>query len=233
MSVRGSGYWLVNLAAVGLCVVSPLLAQQTKTVDAGAGQKQEMVYDAKGQIVEARTIDAQGKIRVRVQYEFKPGFYGTHREITTNYFPDGKSISMLAETSYDENGNFASQAIAGYDATGKQTEGHRVAHDAATGVYRCWKWDATAGKDRVDDCPAGEESGGEPAPLKPLTEAQAIDQLKAAHESALAQKTATGTEAKAPSSPAAADAKTTEVGIILPAQFRAGDRISGSVTGVA
>ncbi len=221
--------WKVALAAIAMFAPVPYaVGQQTKVVDAGAGQKQEIVYDAGGQIVETRTIDAQGKLSVRVNYEFKPGYYAA-QETTTNYFADGKSVSMLSKTTYDENGNFTGQSIARYDPSGKETEGHRVAHDPQTGMYHCWKWDANAQKEKTNECPDTEESGGEPEALKPLTNEQALKQLNEARSAAQAQEKAARLEPKSPAGPVVEGHKA-EIGIVLPAQISAGERISGSVT---
>ncbi len=58
---------LYGLAFVALVSLS-CFGQKTVTKDAGAGAKEEMDYDAQGRIVESRTIGADGKLIVKIDY---------------------------------------------------------------------------------------------------------------------------------------------------------------------
>ncbi len=202
-------------------------AQKTVVVDAGAGMKQEIVYDASGQVVETRTIGADGKLQVRNVYAYPPGYYTGGIQTTTNYWPDGKSVQLLSTEDFDANGNFTEETISEYDQSGKHTRGHRLLHEPMTGLYRCWDWDVVAQRYKSIECPAGEESGGHESP-KPLSLEQARKQLATAEQAARTQEKSARMLSKAPSSPST-QAVASEVGLVLPAQLTSGERVSGRV----
>lgn len=203
-------------------------AQKVVVVDAGAGMKQEMVYDASGKVVEVRTLGPDGKLQVRNTFDFEPGFHTAKSHTTTNYFPNG-SVAMSLVENTDENANFLGDVLAVYDQAGKQTAGHRMTHDPFTGVYRCWNWDVTSQKYISIECPAAEEESSEPEPLKPLTQDEAVKQLVSARQTAHAQEKAARMAQKSPVRPEEANTNV-EVGIVWPAQITAGERVSGSIT---
>ena len=213
--------WL-SLLSLG----SAAMAQKTVVVDAAGGMKEELVYDSSGRVVETRTLDANGKVQVRSIFDFPSGFYAERRHTTTSYGPDGRSVQSASTEDYDENANFTQEVIALYDSTGKQTGGHKLTHDPMTGIYRCWNWDGARQSYQAIQCPAGEEES-EPDAVKPLTLEQATRQLAAAQSVGAGEKPAHA-QRQTRGKPSASEAGA-EVGLILPAQLIAGERVSGSI----
>ena len=101
------------------------LAQKTVVVDAGAGMKQEIVYDASGRVVEMRTIGADGKLQDRNVFTYPPGYYTGGLQTTTGYWPDGKSVQSIATEDYDANGKLHRRG-------NRQIRSERQAHRRAT-----------------------------------------------------------------------------------------------------
>ena len=204
-----------------------LSAQKTVTKDAGAGAKEEVDYNSRGQIVESRTIGADGKLMVKMDYG-----YNTLAEVVTqthtSYWPDGKSVQKVAEISYDESSNFLGEIIEDFNQSGKHVSGHQLFHDPMTGTYRCFDWKATQQKHVAIDCPASEESHEGPKETPKTTREEVMKHLAAARQAAQ-------TEGKSlrmkPKGPVQAPITTTNkaVGVVLPAHLRPGQRVSGRV----
>lgn len=215
-------YSMVGACALLTLSPSPCFGQRTVTSDAGGGRKIEMVYNSSNQLVETRTVDATGRLLGRVEHEYRPGFW-VPQETTTAYWPDGKTVRSVVRVHYDENANFLSEAKDLFNEAGTQTDGTMLIHDPFTGIYHCSKWDASARAFQTVECPASEESAGAPKHAKQLTRDETIQQLELAKQ---AQR-----EEQKRMSPAQAPvtAAIKQVGIILPAQLRPGERVSGSV----
>jgi hypothetical protein len=213
---------------IRLCGLAVLLAavcvgqQHTEVRDAGGGRKIELIYDAAGQVAETHTLDAAGTLQTKVEHEYRPGFY-VPQETTTVYWPDGKSVRSVTRVEYDENANFTGETIRLFDESGAQTGGTRLAHDPFTGVYRCFKWSPSSHSDQSTECPATEESGKAPEQAHKLSREEAIVRLRQARQALREQKT------NVPAQTSTATEAAREIGIILPAQLRPGERVSGSI----
>jgi hypothetical protein len=215
------------LAVFVLLVLScaPAIAQRTVVQDAGGGRKMELHYNAAGQVTETRTLGPDGKLLQKDVLDYSPGAY-VPQTTSTSYWPNGQS-HRVARNTYDDNANFTGEFIQVFDESGKQIAGHRLTHDPQTGVYQCKEWDVTAQNYKPRECPAGEESSGTPEVAKKFTQDEVMKQLQHAQQTP-SQEPKSGTSAAAPAqSNAPANAK--EVGLILPAQIRPGQRVSGSV----
>ncbi len=200
----------------------PCEAQHTVTQDAGGGRKIELHYNAAGQITETRTLGPDGKVLQKDVLDYSPGYY-VPQATATSYWPDG-TIHRYSKNTYDKNSNFTGEFIQVFDESGKQIAGHRLTHDPQTNVYHCADWNIAAQDYKTITCPAGEEASGPPETVKKFTPAEVAQQLAKAHESA--QKPATTAPSRAPSG---TGTNVREVGFILPARVRAGERVSGSV----
>ena len=216
--------WFLVLATF-LCSTS--VAQKTIVKDAGSGVKQEFDYDAGNRVVEVRTLNPDGKINGRTVYA-----YGPHSEIakqvTTNYWTDGHSIHMTNRSTNDENSNFTSEVVEEFDEAGKHTIGHEIYVDRTTGIYRCFSWNAAPSKYEAIECPSGEESHEGPTEVRKLDRAEVMMQLNNARQAAQAELKS---HRMAPKNPVDASAQTVSmmVGILLPADLRPGQRVSGSI----
>lgn len=195
--------------------------------DAGPGLKQEFDYDAAGRTLQGRTVTTDGKLQVKVDYH-----YSSHGEmeemINTSYWPNGKSPEKVAMTAYDENSNFTTEIVEDYDLSGKHVSGHKLFHDPMTGVYRCFDWNAAQQKHLAIDCPQSEESQDGPKEVHKINRDEVMQQLAAARKAAQAEHDAQRTVPQDPSavtSPAASK----EIGMVLPADMRPGQRVSGSL----
>ena len=139
--------------------------QNVEVRDAGGGNKEELVRNAAGQVVETRTVDANGKVRSRNTVDYQPGHY-VPNTTTTSYYADGKSVENAVKVTYDPSANFLSEIVEQYLQSGKHVSGHKILHDPVTGEFRCWKWNEASQKyDRIV-CPSGEESGEKAAAAK-------------------------------------------------------------------
>jgi hypothetical protein len=208
-------------------ISAPCFGQHTVVRDAGGGRKLELVYDASGQVVETRTVDQAGRLQVRVEQEYRPGFY-VPQEIITSYGPDGKAIRRVSRENYDENANFTQEVITVFDESGKQTGGHTLTHDPFTGIYHCARWNAAAQQYQTEKCPAGEREGPEAGELKELTQAEAAKQVALARQARREEEKARRIERLTPIQPPITTVMK-EVGVVLPAALRPGERVSGSV----
>ena len=201
--------------------------QNVETRAAGGGQKEELVRDAAGQVVETRTIDASGKVRSRNTVDYQPGYYAPNTT-TTSYYPDGKSVENSVKVTYDPSANFVSEVVEQYLQSGKHVGGHKLLHDPVTGEFRCWKWNEGSQKYHRVVCPSGEESGEKPPPLKRLTQDEAIKLFEAARTAAKAQQKSGSMTLMSPTTPQVTP-KPTQYSLVLPASLVAGKQVSGSV----
>jgi hypothetical protein len=205
-----------------------LFAQKTVTKDAGAGMKEEMDYDARGRVLGSRTIGADGKLLVRITYDYSSSYEIITKNTNLSYWPDGKSVQKMAQNTYDENNNFITEIIEGYDQAGKHVSGHRLFHDPTTGIYRCFEWNAPQQKYVAIECPSSEESPGAPKETPKITREQVMQHLAAARKAAQAEQKSQRVKSKAPVQ-AQITTSNKEVGVVLPARMRPGQRVSGSV----
>ena len=215
---------LITVASCGL-----VLAQNpnVEVRDAGGGNKEELVRNAAGQVVETRTVDANDKVRSRNTVDYVPGHYAPNTT-TTSYYADGKSVEKNIKVTYDPAANFLSELAEQYDQSGKHISGHKLLHDPVTGEFRCWKWNAgTKAYDRVV-CPSGEESGEKPPPLKPISQDEAVKMFDAARTAAKAQQKSERMTPMNPITPQLTP-KPTEYALVLPASLVAGKQASGSL----
>ena len=205
------------------CSAAPSFAQKTVVQNAGGGRKLEFDYNAAGQVMQQRTIGADGKVLDRVDFEYHPGFFGPD-QTNTSYWPDGK-INKITRNTYDASSNFTGEFIQVFDESGKQIAGHRLTHDPMTNVYICKDWKTATQDYKVTECPAGEESGGGPEEVKKFTYDEVMQHLDAV------RKTAGEGQKLQPKTPvkSTATAANREVGLVMPVQAYAGERVSGSV----
>ena len=204
-----------------LLAAASALAQRTETQNAGGGNKLELHYNAANQVTETRTIGPDGKVLEKDTLEYPPGAL-VPQSVSTSYWPNGQTHKITRNT-YDNNSNFTGEFVEIFDDTGKQTGGHRLTHDPQTNVYTCATWNDAAGAFRSVDCPAGEESGGAGETVKTFTADEVQQQLARAREP---QSPPRRPGMPAPASPGA---NVKEVGLVLPAHVRPGERVSGSV----
>lgn len=204
----------------------PAAAQKVVTQDAGAGRKQELVYDASGKIVETRTLNADGTLQVRNLLDYKPGFYAPQRR-DISYWPGGKAVKQISEATYDENSNFTGELIEVYDREGRHTGGHKLTHNPWSGIYRCANWDGAAQKYVSVACPSGEESGKPPEHLQRLSYQQASELLERARRTGAAElKSQSVNPARSAQPVTTGD---TTPGVVLPSELVSGEYVSGSV----
>ncbi len=201
--------------------------QNVEVRDAGGGNKEELVRNKAGQVVETRTVDANGKVRSRNTLDYQPGYY-VPQSTTISYYADGKSVENFVKVTYDPSANFLSELVEQYDQSGKHVSGHKLLHDPVTGEFRCWKWDAGAQKYNRIVCPSGEESGEKPPPLKRITQDEAVKMFEAARTAAMAQQKAERMTPKNLVTPPVTP-KDTNFALVLPAALVAGKQVSGSV----
>jgi hypothetical protein len=203
---------------------TPIMAQHTTVEKNGLAGTIETDYNAAGKASEMRTIDTDGKLQQRVQYEYLPGNYVPNQTDTT-YWPNGQMRKVVRKT-YDENANFIGEFIQIFDESGKQIAGHKLTHDPWAGTYRCLEWNTAAQDYRAVECPSGEEeSGGNSAP-RSFTYNEVMKHLDAARKTARQEWEFARLRAAAPIKP---HTEVREVGIVLPAKVNPGERVSGSV----
>src|SRR5450755_467567 len=205
-----------------------LVAQRTVTKDAGAGNKEEMDYDAHERVLGSRTIGADGKLMVKIEYTYSPDFEVATKTTNISYWPDGKSVQKMALNTYDENNNFISEIIEDYNLSGKHVSGHQLFHDPTTGIYRCFDWNAAQQKHVAIECPASEESREGPKETPKITREEVMQHLAAARQAAQAEQKSQRIKPKAPVQAPIVTANK-EVGVVLPAHLRPGQRVSGRV----
>src|SRR5208282_2282595 len=92
----------------------------------------------------------------------------------------------------------------------------------------CNEWNAAAQDYKPIPCPAGEESQGGAEQVKKFTYDEVMQHLEAARKTARQQQKVERMQPKTLVQPPIATANQ-EVGLVLPAQVRPGQRVSGSV----
>ncbi len=97
-----------------------------------------------------------------------------------------------------------------------------------TGIYRCFNWNAEQQKHVAIDCPASEEEHEAPKVAPKITREEVMQFLEAARKAAQAKTKSLRVK---PKGPVQAQVTTTnkEVGVVLPARLRPGQRVSGRV----
>lgn len=223
-------WYFVSLFGIFIFALSSFLssyAQKTVSQDAGPGLKQEFDYDAAGRIVESRTVGTDGRIQVKIDYSFNSRGE-TDKQNEIHYWPDGKSTEKIVQHTYDENSNFTSEIIEDFDQSGKHVSGHKLFHDPMSGINRCFEWKAATQKYQVIDCPASEEAHEGPEVVRQITRAEVFQNLATARKAAEAEQKSRRMQRKNPTDDTTATT-TKEVAVVLPADLRPGQRISGSV----
>lgn len=218
--------WTLALFTLLVCFAATTVAQHTVVQSNGTGGKIEMDYNAAGKVTQMRTIGADGKLQQKSDYEYLPGYYSAQKTDTT-YFPDGK-VSKIVRVTYDESSNFTGEFIRVFDESGKQVAGHRLTHDPWTGAYRCNEWNVAAQDYKAIQCPAGEESEGGAEQLKKFTYEEVMQHLESARKTARQEPKIEHMQPLTPVQPPITTVNK-EVGLVLPAQARPGERISGRV----
>lgn len=224
------------LIALVTASAAPGYAQRTVVQQSGGGRKIELHYNAADQVTEIRTIGADGQLLQSQILEYPAGSY-VPQTTSTSYWPNGK-VHKITRDTYDNNANFTGEFIQVFDESGKQISGHQLTHDPQTNFYHCADWNVSAQKCLTIDCPAGEESSGPPEAVKKFTQEEVTQQLEHARQAAqqppkpkapVPSERAYPQRATSPFAPQGAGTNVKEVGVILPARIRPGDRVSGSV----
>jgi hypothetical protein len=217
---------LLALLTLLLCSAAAVMAQHTVVEKNGLNGRIETDYNATGKATEMRTIGADGKLQQKVDYQYLPGFY-VAQQTNTTYWPSGQ-LRRVARNTYDESANFTGEFIQAFDESGKQIGGHKLTHDPWTGVYRCSEWNVAAQDYRALDCPSGEEGRGGAEELKTFTYEEVMKNLEAARQTARREQKIGRMQPMTPIRPPITSAQK-EVGLVLPAQLRSGERVSGTV----
>jgi hypothetical protein len=214
-----------GVSALLACSVATAVAQHT-VVEKNEGGRIESDYNAAEKITEMRTFGADGNLQQKVDYEYLPGYY-VAQQTSTSYWPNAK-VRRVARNTYDESANFTGEFIELFDPTGKQIAGHKLSHDPWTGVYRCSEWSVATQGYRSLECPAGEEESGGADEVKKFTYDEAMRNLEIARKAARKEEKMGRMQPMTAVHPPISVA-THEVGLVLPAQLRSGERVSGSV----
>jgi hypothetical protein len=174
-------------------------------------------------VIQSRTVTTSGTLQVKVEY-----FYNARgdleKQTSMHYWPDGKSVQKIAQSTYDENSNFTSEFVDDYKQSGKHFRGHQVFRDPMTGIYRCLDWNEAQQRYLGIDCPASEESRDAPSEVRKVTRDEVMQHLANARQADAQRRSQS-----AANPPGPATTTSREVGVVLPAQLRAGARVSGSV----
>ena len=216
---------VMALSALLVCSATGGMAQRTVVEKNGVGGRIETDYNNADKATEMRTIGADGKLQQKVDYEYLPGYYAAQQTDTT-YWPNGR-VRRVARNTYDESANFTGEFIQLFDESGRQVAGHKLTHDPWTGVYRCSEWNVAAQDYRAVDCPAGEEERGGAEEPKTFTYDEVIKNIGAARETARRERNTTRKQPETPVHPFTTGQR--DVGLVLPAQLRPGERVSGTV----
>ena len=217
--------WTIVLLTLLACSAGLATAQHMEVRKNGAGTI-ELDYNAAGKVTETRTVGPDGKVQQKVDYEYLPGYFGAQQTDTT-YWPDGK-VRRIARNAYDESSNFTGEFIQTFDESGKQIGGHKLTHDPWTGIYRCSEWNVAAQDYKPIPCPAGEEESGGGEQVRKFTYDEVMRHLDAARKAARQEQKIGHMLPKTPVQPPITFANK-EVGLVLPAQVRPGEHVSGSV----
>lgn len=216
---------VIALSAAVAYSVATGMAQRTVVENKGAGGKIETDYNASEKVTEMRTLGADGKLQQKVAYEYLPGYY-VAQQTNTSYWPNG-NVRRVAHNTYDESANFTGEVIELFDESGKRIAGHKLTHDPWTGLYRCSEWNQAARDYRTVECPAGEDEGGE-AKAKTFTYDEVMHYLEAARTGARQQQKISRMQPATLVRPPIIQIQKV-IGLVLPAQLRPGERVSGSV----
>ena len=217
---------VLALSALLAGSVATGVAQHTVVEKNGVAGRIETDFNAADKATQMRTIGADGKLQQKVDYQYLPGYYVAQQTDTT-YWPTGQ-VRKVVHHAYDQSANFTGEFIQLFDESGKQIAGHKLTHDPWTGVYRCSEWSVAAQDYRAVDCPAGEEDRGEAEEPKKFTYDEVTNNLEAARNTARRQQKMERMQPKTPVHPPITAARQ-EVGLVLPAQLRPGERVSGTV----
>src|ERR1039458_7030390 len=125
---------------------------------------------------------------------------------------------------FQQNNNFTSEIIEDYNQSGKHVFGHQLFHDATTGSYRCFDWNASQQRHVAIECPESEESHEAPKESPKSNREEVMQHLAAARQTAEAEQKSQQVK---PNGPATTSNK--EVGVVVPARLRPGQRVSGRV----
>lgn len=203
-----------------------MMAQHTVVKSNGTAGKIEMDYNAAEKVTEIRTTGADGKLQQKVDYEYLPGYYGAQQTDTT-YWSNGE-VRRVARNTYDESTNFTGEFIQVFDEFGKQIDGHKLTHDPWTGVYRCSEWSVPGQNYKVVQCPEGEEGSAESEETKKFTHNDVMRHLEAARKARQEQQEQRIGRMQ-PVAPLRPPTTNPQVGLVLPAHVRPGQRVSGTV----
>ena len=221
----GIGKAFVLLLLLGSAVAG--FAQHSVVEDAGGGRKTEMDYDATDRVIHQRTVDADGKVMEKIDYEYVPGHIGP-QQTSTAFWPNGK-VRKITLVTYDESSNFTGEFIRTFDESEIQVAGHNLTHNPWNGVYTCADWNVPEQTYKSVECPSGEESSGAAKKEKKFSRQEVVQALDAARKNAQHPAKELSMHPFAPV-PQPTTAPSSEVGIVVPAQIRPGERVSGIVT---
>lgn len=216
----------ISVSVLLACTAVAGMGQHTTVEQTGVGGRIETDYNAAGKATQMRTFGADGKLQQKADYEYLPGYYVAQQTDTT-YSPTGQ-ISKVVRHTYDESANFTGEFIQLFNESGKQIAGHKLTHDPWTGVYRCSEWNIDAQDYRAVDCPAGEEGRGRVEEPKKFTYDEVTKNLDRARSSGRSERKIERAQSQVPVHPSTSEARQ-EVGVVLPAQLRPGERVSGTV----
>jgi hypothetical protein len=202
-------------------------AQHSVVEDAGGGRKTEADYDATDRVIQQRTVDADGKVMEKVDYEYLPGHMGP-QQTSTAYWSNGK-VRKITLVTYDESSNFTGEFIRVFDESENQVAGHNLTHNPWNGVYTCADWNVAEQAYKSVGCPSGEESSGAAEKIRKFSRQEVMQALNAARKNAQQPTNERYGNPVAPV-PQPITAASPEVGIVVPAQIRPGERVSGIVT---
>ncbi len=202
-------------------------AQHSVVQDADGGRKTELDYDPTDRVAQQRTIGADGKLMEKIDYEYLPGYFGP-QQTNTAYWPNGK-VRKITQVTYDESSNFTGEVIRVFDESESQVAGHKLTHNPWTGVYTCADWNVAEQAYKSVECPSGEESSGAGEKVRKFTRQEVMQALDAARTTAQ-QETKERHLHPAATVSQPITAAGPEVGIVVPAQIRPGERVSGIVT---
>jgi hypothetical protein len=172
----GIGKAFVLLLLLGSAVAG--FAQHSVVEDAGGGRKTEMDYDATDRVIHQRTVDADGKVMEKIDYEYVPGHIGP-QQTSTAFWPNGK-VRKITLVTYDESSNFTGEFIRVFDESEIQVAGHNLTHNPWNGVYTCADWNVAEQAYKSVECPSGEESSGSAKKEKKFSLQEVVQALNAA-----------------------------------------------------
>ena len=223
----GRAFALLTLLTLLAGSAAAGFAQHSVVQDAGGGRKTELDYNAADRVTQERTVGPDGKVMEKVDYEYLPGYLGP-QQTNTAYWPNGK-VRKITLVTYDESSNFTGEFIQVFDESENQVAGHKLTHNPWNGVYTCADWNVAEQAYKFVTCPGGEESSAAAEKVRKFTRQEAVQALDAARATAKQGTKARYTHPIAPA-PQAITAPSQEVGIVVPAQIRPGERVSGIVT---